>query len=301
MMEFKKLNELQRLLLKWRDKPGYKNYKLNLRLSRAPAFQLDHPYKAITSFRHSGNSGDIIYALPSVFALSKNGKANIYLHANQPAAAYPAYHPLGNVMLNNKTVAMLQPLLLHQPGIDTCELYEQQAIDYNLDNFRSYPLEQSRLNICRWYFYILGIAADLSRPWLIAPKDNTYADHIVIARSHRYRAPNIDYSFLEKYSKKIFIGVPEEFEDIRQYIPSIEYVKVNDFLEMATIINSCRLFIGNQSFPFSVAEGLKATRLLEVFHQSPNVHVEGKGGHDFYFQEPFEKMVEQIYTHGPLV
>jgi hypothetical protein len=65
---------------------------------------------------------------------------------------------------------------------------------------------------------------------------------------------------------------------------------------MATLINSCKLFIGNQSFPFSIAEGLKVNRLLEVYHLSPNVIVEGKGAQDFLYQPQFEKTVEQLIS-----
>ena len=70
---------------------------------------------------------------------------------------------------------------------------------------------------------------------------------------------------------------------------------------MATIINSCRLFIGNQSFPFSVAEGLKANRLLEVYPKAPNVIVEGAGANDFIYQPQFEYAVERLLNERPLV
>jgi hypothetical protein len=134
----------------------------------------------------------------------------------------------------------------------------------------------------------------LSEPWLIAPKDSTMYSAIVIARSHRYRNPHINYNFLQKYSNVFFVGVEEEFLDMKSSLPNLKYKPVNDFLEMATLINSCKLFIGNQSFPFSIAEGLKVNRLLEVYYKSPNVIVEGKGAHDFLYQPQFEKTVEHL-------
>ncbi len=64
---------------------------------------------------------------------------------------------------------------------------------------------------------------------------------------------------------------------------------------MASLIAGAKLFIGNQSFPFSVAEGLKANRLLEVSANCPDVSVNGENGHEFYFQEHFESLVKRLY------
>ena len=132
-------------------------------------------------------------------------------------------------------------------------------------------------------------------PWLQAEPDKSWNDHIVIARSQRYNAPAISYSFLEKYKKKIFVGVEQEWKEMKKMLPDIEFFTVNDFLQLASIIAGSKLFIGNQSFPFSLAEGLKVNRLLEVYHQCPNVNVEGKGANDFCYQAQFEKMVKQLY------
>ncbi len=295
-MEFKKLSEFKRLSLKRSNREAYHDYKFHRRVHNTLPVDIDHQFKEETHFKHSGNSGDIIYSLPAVYALSKNGKAFIHLHSNQKADYQKRYHPLGGVMLNDKIVKMLQPLLMHQPQISVCDFYENQPLDYDLDVFRQHPIDLGKGNISRWYFHVFGIYANLCEPWLTVPKNEMYAEHIVIARSHRYRAPGIDYMFLKRYPKKIFLGVPEEFEDLRKQLPDIEYVSVNNFLEMASIINGCRLFIGNQSFPFSIAEGLKINRLLEVYYAAPNVIVEGRGAYDFMYQEHFEKAVENLYA-----
>ena len=101
--------------------------------------------------------------------------------------------------------------------------------------------------------------------------------------------------FLKKYPDKLFVGIEKEYEDMRQVLPDLKFQPVSDFLEMATIINSCKLFIGNQSFPFSIAEALKTTRLLESYYKRPNVIVEGDGGNDFLYQPQFEYSVKRLY------
>lgn len=303
-MEHKKLSSLQKWYLKYTNRPAYNAYKLRLRedefYEHASTFQhppLDHPYKEITRFVHSGNAGDIIYSLPAVYELSKKGKAHFYLQVNQPHEQDFHFHPLGAVMLNDKMVEMLKPLLLYQPQIEVAETYTGQPVDYNLDDFRKYKYFLPT-SIIRWYFTVYGISYDTCRPWLTAPKDEQFKNAIVIARSHRYRSPLIDYSFLKNYPNKIFIGVPEEYEDMKTMVPDLAFHPVKDFLEMATIINSCRLFIGNQSFPFSVAEALKVTRLLEVYYKVPNVVVEGKGANDFMYQPQFEYSVKRLYNQS---
>ena len=64
-------------------------------------------------------------------------------------------------------------------------------------------------------------------------------------------------------------------------MPDLRFKPVTDFLEMAIIVNSCKLFIGNQSFPFALAEAMKVKRLLEVYYKAPNVGVQGKNGSEF--------------------
>jgi hypothetical protein len=299
-MEHQKLTTLQKWYLKYTNRPAYNDYKMRLKeqafYDHAASFQhpsLKHPYKQITGFLHSGNSGDIIYSLPAVYELSKKGKAHLYLQVNQPTDQEFSFHPLGNVMLNDKMIALLQPLLLHQPQIAIAEKYKDQSIDYNLDDFRKHKNFISA-SITHWYFTTYGISYDTSKPWLTAPKDERYSNTIIIARSHRYRQPLIDYSFLKNYENKLFVGVPEEYADMEKVLPGLEYKPVNDFLEMATVINSCRLFIGNQSFPFSLAEALKVPRLLEVYYKVPNVITEGKGANHFMYQPQFEYAVKRL-------
>lgn len=300
-VEYKKLTRLQKWYLKYTDRPAYIAYKRMLqdyvfyqdtiKLHHPP---LDHPYKSLTRFKHSGNIGDIIYALPTVFELSKNGVAHLYLQTNQPAEYSYNYHPLGGVMLTEKMIELSKPLLLHQPQIESVEVYKNENVDYDLDLFRNYSFGLDKSSGVRWYFHVFGISRNSSLPWLVAPKDEQYANNIVIARSHRYRSPLIDYSFLNKYPNKLFVGVKEEYEDMKKVLPNLQYKPVQDFLEMASIINSCRLFIGNQSFPFALAEALKVPRLLEVYYKTPNVVVEGEGANDFLYQPQFECSAKRL-------
>lgn len=291
----------EKLYLKSTNKPLYKRIKRDLRfLDKASAAgQINlHPDKSASfSFKHSGNAGDIIYSLPTVYALSEGAPASLFLHLDQPSKyeMIRGSHPLKNVMLNQKMFSMLHPLLVSQPEIKQCTVYNGEKIDYDLDVFRDSSIMLDRGNIARWYFLYFAVSADLSKPWLQVQPDNSFSDHIVIARSSGYHSPGINYSFLQKYKKLAFVGIKEEFEDMRKMIPSLEYHQVSDFLELAKAIAGCKFFIGNQSFPFSIAEALKVKRILEVCYECPNVVVEGASGYDFCFQPQFEKIVDKLY------
>ncbi len=296
---FKKKSFLSELLLKMKDAESYKNYKFLERLNRIQ----NHPSLTISGkedyyFKHSGNAGDIIYSLPAALALSGNHRIHYYLNIGEKGHYGKKPHPLGGLMLNEKMVEMLKPLLVSQSYIASCIPYNSQLIDFDFDLIRSFPFPLNRGNICRWYFYLFAVTADLSKPWLRVEADRNWNEYIVISRSQRYQAPGISYSFLKKYNRKIFIGIESEWKEMKEQLSEIEYQPVKSFLELAKIIAGSKLFIGNQSFPFSLAEAMKTKRLLEVYHLCPNVNVEGSGANDFCYQPQFEKMVQQLYETG---
>jgi hypothetical protein len=285
---------IPRLRLKFSNPEEYKNFKYLKRLANLPQPAFDIVKDDFYSFKHSGNAGDIMYAIPAMIALAKGKPIHLYLQINQPGTYGKYPHPLGGMMLTQKMADMLKPLLMNQGGIEKVEVYNNEPIDYDLDLFRQFPIWLSRGNISRWYFLVFPTTSSLHLPWLKVTPDDRVKDHIIIARSQRYRAPGIDYSFLSRYEKILFVGVQQEYEEMKEMIPNIEFRPVNDFLELAQLIMGCKLFIGNQSFPFSIAEGLKAKRLLEVYFQAPNVSVDGENGYDFCFQRQFEFLVGKL-------
>lgn len=243
---------------------------------------------------HSGNAGDIIYSLPVVKKLHEitGMPVNYMLKLNEPMEVPPGEtHPLGKVMLDEAMAGSLTGLLDSQPYIDKTVIYEGQDVHLDLSSFRESGIELSMSNIARWNFYTTGINANLSEPWLNVEPNPDFSDSIVLARSSRYNNPLINYSFLSEYENIVFIGVRSEYEQMKKSIAGLQWRPVNNFLEMAEVINGSKLFIGNQSFPFSVAEGLKAVRILEVYPIIPNVIPEGADGYDFCFQKHFEYLV----------
>lgn len=247
-------------------------------------------------FKHTGHAGDVIYSIPAMKALAKGKKICLYFELNQPNRDFTKQmrHPNGHVMLTEKSVELFQPLMQQQPEIVDFAAWKGEPIHYDLTAFRSFPFDYRMYSIARWYFLTFAVTADLGKPWLQITPNHRFADKIVIARSSRYHALDISYSFLSKYNNLFFVGVQEEYETMKKEIPNLQYQPVADFAELAAIIAGCKLFIGNQSFPFSLAEALKVPRILEVYYQCPNVVPEGPNAYDFCYQPQFEKIVSDL-------
>ena len=263
--------------------------------SRAP---VSRPSPAdVATFKHSGNAGDVIYALPAMRALSQSRPAKLFLKLDVPLNGWSEKeHPLGKCGLTAEMVRRLKPLLEHQPWLAEVQIHNDEPVDYDLDLFRNVPnMARGLGNIAHWYFWLFGTSADLSQPWLAVQPPPPRGKKIALARSARYRNPGLHYGFLRSLGEMDFVGTRAEFLEMQAVLPQLRHAECADFLQMARILQSARFFIGNQSFPYAVAEALKVPRLLEVCPQHPNVvSVGGKMGEAF-FQPNFEKLVRQFW------
>lgn len=248
------------------------------------------------SFRHSGHLGDILYSLPVIKELSKTHNCTLYIRADKPMTSEYYKHPSGNVMLSKNIISKFLPLLKQQNYLSHVAFWEDEEIDIDLDLFRDLPVDFSFLSH-RWYFHIAGVQPDLNQKYLEAADHATIKDKVVIVRSLRAQNYFADYSFLSKYENLLFIGIREEYEELKKMVPNLEFYDVKDFYEMAQIIKSSKFFLGNQSFAYALADGLKVPRLLEANPEFPVVYPIGEKAYDFYFQEHFEFYFDKLYTN----
>jgi hypothetical protein len=249
--------------------------------------------------KHSGNAGDILYSLPAIrqACYNANDKAILYLHIDQPANYVQGFvHPLGNVMLNKYMATMLKPLLLATNFIEDVLIYNGQKIDYNLDKFRTIGLNLGAGNISRWYFQAFPeLTCDLIQPTIEIKLSRILNETIVINRTERYQNGQIDYSILNQYKNpKYFVGTEHEFHLMSKMVKNLQYQEVSNFYELADLINNCKVFIGNQSMNFAIAEQLKSNRILETYFGCPNVIPCGGKAFDIFNQEGFEYALNQF-------
>ena len=247
-------------------------------------------------FKHSGNTGDIIYSLNAIKQVceANDTQAVLFLHLDQPLKGFLPNHPLGNVMLNEYMYKNLKPLLLSCEFISDVMVYSGQKIDYDLDKFREIGLNLGAGDIRKWYYYAFPeMTFDINEP--IFNLGSKKGDYILINRTNRYQNGGIDYSILNDYSNlKLFAGTIDEYEVIKKTIPTLEYLKVKDFLELAVYIADSKVFIGNQSMCFAIAEQLQTERILEMYFGCPNVIPVGGEFYDVFNQNGLKYALNQL-------
>jgi hypothetical protein len=74
-----------------------------------------------------------------------------------------------------------------------------------------------------------------------------------------------------------FVGSDAEFKIFTDQfsVSGIKRIPIKDALEASSVISSCKLYIGNQSLLFAIAEGLQCNRILEAYERVPNVVPQG--------------------------
>ena len=251
------------------------------------------------SFLHSGHLGDLTNSLPLIKEISKTKTCNLFVESEKkiPPNIHTINHPFGNSYLSKKSVEMILPLLRNQKYLNSVNIYNDQKIDINLNFFRSLPLNFN-LDSVRWYSHLVGVHPNLYDPYIEVEKKTKIKNKIVIIRSSRRKNYLINYKFLNNYKNLIFLGLKNEYEDLKSEIPNLNFHDCKDFLEMADIIAESKVFIGNLSFGYTLAEGLKVPRLLESNPEFPLVYPNGNNAYDFYFQNHFESLFNKIYNRS---
>ena len=233
---------VKKLFYKFTNAKKYKEYKNNLNNQKKINFlksgfesQISNIHKKIRtkkdlSFLHSGHLGDIINALPVIKELAKTHKCKFYIQAKKPLPEKTLGYknPKDYVFMSDKMVDMVLPLLKNQEYIHKVDIYNSEEIDIDLDLFRKIPMNFN-LDEVRWYFQLTGIQTDLSKPYIAVEPSKKVQNKVVIMRSTRRKNIFINYKFLKKYKDLLFLGLQEEYEDLRKEVPHLEFYDCKDF------------------------------------------------------------------------
>lgn len=211
---------------------------------------------------HSGDLGDVVYAIPALRRLAF--PAHLTLYPNPGVT---------RTIMDEGNADLILPLLNSQRGVTA-------------DWKPNYGADGLRMDFAIRRFYHCGMnLADIhsnwvghdhwntEMPWLIANGVTPHPYKIVVSRSARYRNDSFRWKDLHAQFKRhaCFIGVPWEHADFVNHIGPIDFVETTTLLDVAKVIVGADLFIGNQSCPRAIAEGLKVPVIVE--HGSPeNTH-----------------------------
>tara|TARA_B100001123_G_C15325132_1_gene1029301 strand:- start:406 stop:1311 length:906 start_codon:yes stop_codon:yes gene_type:complete len=290
---------LLKLFYKIFDKNKYRDFKNKKRTEARLKYYNSHIYSKIEeiqkkiennkeiSFLHSGQLGDLIYSLATIKELSKNHRCKLFIEINKPMSS-DFSDSSRKVYINERSGKLILPLLKSQSFLETVDIYKNEKIDIDLNLFRSIPINLN-FYASRWFSHICGININVENTFLSVKPHDTIKNKIVIHRSPRYRNEYINYKFLNDKKNLLCIGLESEFRSLKKVINNLEFYNPKDFLEMAEIIKASKFFVGNMSFQYIIAEGLKVPRLLEASPDFPIVFPTGPNAYDSYHQNHFEK------------
>jgi len=277
--------------------------------------------------KHFCNLGDAIASLAGLKKYYEiTGKKIIFCQQINIAASYyeGATHPTLSdgvqVMMNNRMLEMVTPLLLAQEYIAGVEIYNGQKIDIDLDVIRSKVFVNiPHQAIQQWIFMAYpDLAADLSKAWISVNKNEVdvsdcklcytnlpatefpvgdFKDKVIVNFTERYRNHTINYYFLKKYQDRLIFAGTENEKKIfcDKWELDIPYLKVNNFLQLTTIIKESKFLLSNQSMAWNIAESIKSKRILELCQYAANCQsFIGEDSYGFYHQVGVEYYVEKL-------
>lgn len=216
-----------------------------------------------TVFKHTGDLGDIIAALPSIREFG---------YFNAIVVGAPGKDQ-GRESLKGARFDALKPLLDAQPYISYSRWMDEPSdFHHDLSTFRHDHIRDESL--LEWQARHLGVTANTD-PWIQCVRSPKSIGRTVVARSLRYRNPGFPWhAVMAKHKNCIFVGTDEEHKSFAREISSaVEYVPTQNLLELAEIISGAHLFVGNQSCPFWIAAGIGVAIIQESWPQSANSQV----------------------------
>jgi len=219
-----------------------------------------------SAFKHSGARGDLIYSLPTIQAL---GGGTLYINRKG------AFH----IPMSDDEFVEVREFLKKQSYIDAVKDWDGQEVDYDLDLFRNLYTDYTRLMDV--HLESFGVHYPADKPWIepdtIKP---IFAADIVVNRTQRYHG-TFDWQELKPWQDRcVFVGSKAEYVDFQNttglFMP---FRATSKWSELAAVIRGAKLFVGNQSFPYALAEAMKVPRVLETHQVSPNCDPRGQNGH----------------------
>ena len=213
-----------------------------------------------------GDVGDVIYSIPTFRALQVKkiilDTRNVDKHGQR-------------FKMDEPSCRMLR-LLLEKQGfkVEVKDNWKIIDVDYEIDDFRMKSgVDLFTTHLGESIGKTFNTEIDMSEKFLeVEPLP--IAD-IVINRSKRYRNINFDYySLLQNCTDKniVFLVSKEEYLSFKKLmkLTNIVYYPTVNFYEAAQIIAGAKVFIGNQSACYAIAEGLKVNRIQETCLYVPN-------------------------------
>lgn len=201
-------------------------------------------------FSHQGKCGDILAHLTLLAQLwQESGERHaLYLKRGMP----------------DSVLRSLLTLVVVQPYIERCglsDVFEGMKLHSCLEDYALPP----KTNLSDILHLRTGRPFySRTAPWLFNIEPLTVAP-VVIQRSARYHAGFRWERVLEAYGPDVvFVGFPDEHTAFVAEFGPVLYHAAPTYLDLARVIAGARLFCGNSSGPYWVAQGLRKPIVHEI-------------------------------------
>lgn len=165
------------------------------------------------------------------------------------------------------------PLAESQPYLRECRIAGRgEHADWDSGGFRGSGLHSRSASL--FYAQVshlrryknLGHDYTPLAPWFSVEPSKDTEGRVIIARSGRYRNGAFPWQKVVDFygDRLLFVGLQHEWSEFIGHYGIVERREVKDFLELAQLIAGSLLFIGNQSSPMTVCEGLKHRSIQET-------------------------------------
>lgn len=242
---------------------------------------LVHQINKRHTFGLHGKLGDKLYAMPLIRYFGGGNvvyapRGSVSFLKRQPYiyevnVGLPTFHCLGyKVHRNGHGYRMIRP--------------KQTLVEYHFTGIRVQPPSLWDLN------YEMT-------PWFVAKEFDMERD-IVVHRSFRYRNSRVNWGFLNNFVGRTYcVGSWHEAQFFKQW--KVKWVPTKNIDDLAMVINSAKVFIGNQSTPLAIAAGLGKNRLIEEAGGRPNWAQDTNPG--WWVNCTFGRENEGCLIHCPVV
>ena len=205
---------------------------------------------------HGGSAGDILYHLTPMKDIWRGDgtKSELYINRNcNEKWRMPV----------DKTRSLLT-LIDAQPYIAKTGIRDDY-IGIDLDNLFRHPWLNG-MNLSDIVHTRLKMEhTSREDPWLFNVEPNRVA-RVVIHRSPRYHVKDFPWQkVLQKYGADIiFVGHWSEHAAFVQAFGPVAFYHTKTYMDLARVIQGAVLFVGNQSSPAAVAQGLRQNMVQET-------------------------------------
>ncbi len=166
-----------------------------------------------------------------------------------------------------------RPLAEAQPYIEECRgRMPNEGVDWDSGGFRGSGLHSRSASLFEaqlsHFVHVKGMGRTMTanKAWLTVEPSSESKGRIICARSGRYRNGTFPWKKIVQHygDLLLFIGLRHEHQDFSGQFGMVEYRQTQNCLEIAQLIAGSEMFIGNQSSPMAIAEGLKHRTIQET-------------------------------------